>query len=59
MIGYLVVLPALNASGGTHTTPAPAQPMSTVIFAGLSVALLVVGILIGIIVVKRFGNEEK
>ena len=59
MVGYLVVLPSLNAtSGGTHATPAPVQPMSTVIFAGLSVALLVVGVLIGIIVVKRFGEGE-
>jgi heme/copper-type cytochrome/quinol oxidase subunit 2 len=58
MTGYIVVLPALNASGGTHTTPEPSQLMSTVIFIGLIIALLVVCILIGIVVLKRFGNEE-
>lgn len=60
MIGYLVVLPMINGSSSTYSpSPIPVQPMSTVIFGGLSIALLVVGILIGIIVVKRFGNEDE
>ncbi len=58
MTGYLVVLPALIASGGTPTTTAPSQFISTVIFICLIIALLVVCILIGIVVAKPFGNEE-
>ncbi len=61
MIGYIVVLPTLNitsVSPNPTPTQTPSQPMSPLIFAGLGIALLAVGILIGIIFVTRFNKEQ-
>ncbi len=58
MIGYLVVLPSFNSTSTVApATTATAQPMSTAIFVGLTIALLLVGILIGVVVVTRFAKE--
>jgi heme/copper-type cytochrome/quinol oxidase subunit 2 len=59
MIGYLVVLPTQNSTTTTtQPTPTPSEPMSTLIFAGISIALLIVGILIGITIVTKFDKES-
>jgi heme/copper-type cytochrome/quinol oxidase subunit 2 len=56
MIGYLTVLPTQNA------TSVPSQPGSgnapPFLFLLLSFALLVIGILIGVIIVAKFGREK-
>ncbi len=57
MIGDLVVLPTQNSTITTQPTPIPTEPMSTLIFAGISIALLIVGILIGITIVTKFDKE--
>ena len=59
MIGYLVVLPTQNVTAPVATpVPAPSAPTSIFIYAALGAALLIVGILIGIVIVTRFSREE-
>jgi heme/copper-type cytochrome/quinol oxidase subunit 2 len=59
MIGYLVVLPTQNTTTPTASAvPTTFAPTSIFIYAALSAALLIVGILIGIVIVSRFSREE-
>ncbi len=58
MIGYMVVMPTLSAAPTSGPQTQPASPtMSLLIFAALSIALLIAGILIGIIIIKNPKNS--
>jgi heme/copper-type cytochrome/quinol oxidase subunit 2 len=55
MFGYLVVLPTHN---GTTTAPIPSGTTPLFMLLLLSIAILIVGILIGVIIVVKFDREK-
>jgi heme/copper-type cytochrome/quinol oxidase subunit 2 len=58
MIGYLVVLPTQNA---TNSSPSPSITSITgplVLYVGLSVALIIIGLVLGVIVAAIFGRQK-